>query len=251
MPRRHPALVVLAVIVVGLAVGGAYGLWYVFLRPAGPPPVAIASGVGNGGGSATNDGGPASPGGGTTGALAGTWNVDDSIGSTADNSETFVGYRVQEQLAGIGGNTAVGRTSSVTGTLTLSGTQITAVDVTADLTTLASDDPQRDGQLGRQGIQTDQFPTAEFKLTQPIDLGSLPADGQTISATATGDLTLHGVTKSVQIAVSATLSSGIVTVDGSLQIQFADFGIEAPTSFHVLSVDDHGVMEFQLHFRHA
>ena len=55
----------------------------------------------------------------------------------------------------------------------------------------------RDGQLGRQGVQTDQFPTATFVLTAPIDLGTIPAEGTPVDVTAVGDLTLHGVTKSV------------------------------------------------------
>ena len=59
----------------------------------------------------------------------GTWKVDTSIGSFADNTSSFVGYRVQEQLAGIGANKAVGRTPDVSGTLTLSGTTVTAVEV--------------------------------------------------------------------------------------------------------------------------
>jgi polyisoprenoid-binding protein YceI len=250
--RRSPLMVVLGAAVLAGAAGGAYGLWVIFLRPAGPPPVSVATPATS---AATPAGASTLPGSSqpaaSLGALDGTWNVDNTIGLSADNSQTFVGYRVQEQLVGIGGNTAVGRTSDVSGSMSLAGTQVTSVDVTADLTSLASDDPQRDGQLSRQGIETSQFPTATFKLTQPIDLGSLPAEGQTVSATATGDLTLHGVTKSVQIPLSATLSGGIVTVTGSLDIQFADYGISPPNSFKVLSVDNHGVMELQLHFRHA
>jgi polyisoprenoid-binding protein YceI len=246
-------MIALAAVVLAGAAAGAYGLWVIFVRPAGPPPVSVVTPAvtpaasPSGTSTAPGSSQPAA----SLGALDGTWTVDNTIGSSADNSQTFVGYRVQEQLAGIGGNTAVGRTSEVTGSMTLAGTQVTSVDITADLTSLASDDPQRDGQLSRQGIETSQFPTATFKLTQPIDLGSLPADGQTVSATATGDLTLHGVTKSVQIPLSAALSGGIVTVTGSIDIQFADYGISPPNSFKVLSVDDHGVMELQLHFRHA
>lgn len=248
MRTRRPLLAVLAVVVLAGVAAGAYGLWYIFLRPAGPPPVTVGSAAPT---NAATSGTPTGSGGGVSGGLDGTWNVDNTIGSSSDNSQTFVGYRVQEQLAGIGGNTAVGRTSDVTGTLTLAGSTVTAVDVTANLTTLASDDPQRDGQLARQGIQASQFPNAEFKLTQPLDLGAIPTEGQAITATATGDLTLHGVTKSVQIQVSATLSGGIVTVTGSLPIAFADYGMTPPNSFKVLSVDDHAVMELQLHFRHA
>ncbi len=118
--------------------------------------------------------------------LDGTWAVDSSIGSLDDGTGTFVGYRVQEQLATVGAAEAVGRTSSVTGSLTIDGTSVSAAEFTADLTTLQSDEANRDRQLSRQALQTSQFPTATFTLTQPIDLGGVPADGQIVQATATG-----------------------------------------------------------------
>jgi len=169
----------------------------------------------------------------------------------ADGTASFVGYRVQEQLAGIGANTAVGRTPVVSGTLTLSGTTVTAVEVTADLFTLQSDDDRRDSSLRRQALETSQYSSATFKLTQPIELGSLPADGATLSETAKGELTLHGVTRPISIDLKATRKGGMITITGSMTIVFADFNIQKPTSFIVLSVDDHGVMELQLHFVHA
>ena len=132
--------------------------------------------------------------------MDGTWNVDTSIGTFTgvdDTSGNFVGYRVQEQLAGIGANTAVGRTPKVSGSLTIAGTKVTAVEITADLTALKSDDNNRDGRLRDQGIEFGQFPNATFKLTLPIDLGTVPADGKEIAVTASGQLTLHGVTKDV------------------------------------------------------
>ena len=48
----------------------------------------------------------------------------------------------------------------------------------------------RDGQLGRQGIQTDQFPTATFVLTEPIEIGRIPAEGASVDVTAVGDLAM-------------------------------------------------------------
>ncbi len=69
-----------------------------------------------------------------SGEIAGTWTLDTSIGSFDDFSGSFVGYRVQEELAGIGGQTAVGRTPDVTGSLTIEGTTLSAAQVTADLT---------------------------------------------------------------------------------------------------------------------
>jgi polyisoprenoid-binding protein YceI len=132
----------------------------------------------------------------------------------------------------------------------MSGTRITGVEITANLSTLRSDDDRRDGQLQRQALQTSQFPQAAFKLTTPIDLGTAPADGATVAATATGELTLHGVTKTVEVPIQAKLSGNVVTVVGSIDIVFADYAIEQPTSFAVLSIEDHGTMELQLHFRH-
>jgi polyisoprenoid-binding protein YceI len=187
-------------------------------------------------------------------SLDGTWTVDPTIGSfdfdAGDFTGSWVGYRVQEELVGVGGVEAVGRTPDIAGSLTLSGTSLTAADLTADLTTLRSDQSMRDGQLGRQGIQTDQFPTATFVLTQPIDLGVVPAEGEAVSVTAVGDLTLHGVTKSVSIPLGAVRSGDVIGVAGSLTFTWADFGMEPPTSMRVVSLADDVTMELQVFFRH-
>ena len=47
-----------------------------------------------------------------------------------------------------------------------------------------------------------------FALTQPIELGRVPAEGETIAAMAMGDLTLHGVTRGVSIPLEGQLSNG-------------------------------------------
>ena len=238
--KRNLLLAALAVVVVAGIAGGSYGLWYVLVGPSGPAGV--------------NAGPPAIPTGSAVAApasLDGTWNVTTNLGSIGDGTASFVGYRVQEQLVGLGGHTAVGRTPKVTGSLTLTGAAVSNVAVTADLTALASDDSHRDDQLRRQALETDSFPTATFKVTQPIDLGTLPADGASVSVNATGDLTLHGVTKSVTIPLQATRQAGIIAVTGSLPILFADYSIQKPNSFSVLSVDDHGTMELHLLFTHA
>ncbi len=158
---------------------------------------------------------------------------------------------MQETLATVGAQEAVGRTSNVTGSLTIDGTTITAVDMTADMTTLQSDESNRDRQLQRQGIETGTFPTATFTLTQPIELDAVPAEGEIVTVTATGDLTLHGVTKSVEIPLEARLEGGVISVAGSLPIQFADYDIGQPQGMIVLSVEDHGTLELQLHFTRA
>jgi polyisoprenoid-binding protein YceI len=239
----------LVAVVLAIVAGGAFGIWYLFLRPAPPAAVGLPSlaPASPGVSSTASSGGGAPAGAG----LDGTWQVDPTVGSFADFSNSFVGYRVQEELASIGAQEAVGRTPDVTGSLTISGSTVETVEVTADLTTLQSDDDRRDGQLRRQGIETGTFPTATFRLTSPIDLGTLPADGETISVTATGELTLHGQTQAVEAPLEARLSGGVISVTGSIPIAFADYGIERPTSMLVLSIANEGTMEFQLHFSRA
>jgi polyisoprenoid-binding protein YceI len=238
-PGRSPRftrLLIIGVVAVAVVVAAAaFGGWYLFLRPAGPEAVNIA------GLTLPTIPAPAS--------LDGTWTVTTSIGTDAVGE--FVGYRVQEQLASFGANTAVGRTSAVSGTFTLQGTSVTGATITADLTQLTSDAAGRDGQLREQGLQTATYPTATFVLGQPIELGSLPAEGQVVTATASGQLTLHGQTRAVQVALQAKRSGGVIVIAGSLPITFADYGIKPPSSFAVLSVADNGTMELQLLFTHA
>jgi polyisoprenoid-binding protein YceI len=258
LSRRWLAIGLGAVLLAAL-VGGAMGLSYLFLRAA-PAAVGLSSASPSSTASATaaaqasasaGSTASASTSSGTTGSVDGTWNVDASIGSFSDFSGSFVGYRVDEELATVGAATAVGRTPDVTGGVTLDGATIAAVEISADLSTLQSDKSQRDGQLHRQALETDTYPTAAFSLTQPIDLGAAPTDGQVIQATATGNLTIHGVTKSVEIPVEARLSGNVVTVTGSIDILFADYSISRPVSFAVLTIADHGTMEFQLRLTRA
>jgi polyisoprenoid-binding protein YceI len=190
-----------------------------------------------------------------TGSLDGTWTVDPTIGSfdyaAGDFSGSWVGYRVQEELVGVGGVEAVGRTPDVSGSISLSGTTLSAAELEADLTTLRSDQSMRDGQLGGQGIQTDQFPTATFVLTQPIELDSLPAENEPIQVTAVGDLTLHGVTQEVSIPLAAVRAGDVIGVAGSLTFAWEDFGMERPSSMRVVSLADDVTMELQVFFRQA
>jgi polyisoprenoid-binding protein YceI len=271
--RRGPIIAVVAVIVLVVAIGGA---WYLFLRPSGPAPVSLGSAAprtaqpsaaadpaadpdgaaATAGPSAGVTAGPSAgasasaPGSSqdtsAAGAISGTWNVDPTVGSFEDFSGSFVGYRVKETLASIGATEAVGRTPDVTGSITVDGSTITAAEFSADLTGLRSDNDRRDGQLRRQALETDQFPTATFKLTAPVDLGAVPAEGATADVTASGDLTLHGVTKPVEIPLQARLQDGVVTVAGALPIAFADYAIAKPEAMIVLSVEDAGTLEVQL-----
>lgn len=187
-------------------------------------------------------GGSASAGNRQASDLTGAWTV-----ITGGNS--FVGYRVKEELASIGTFTAVGRTSTITGALQYDGKAITDVQIEADLSSLKSDSAMRDSTLRMQALETGKYPKATFNLTQPIALSEPPAEGAPIKATAVGDLTIHGVTRSVSLDLEGQLTNGLVIVVGSTTIKFADYNIAQPRSAAVLSVEDQGVLELQLVFQ--
>ena len=63
---------------------------------------------------------------------------------------------------------------------------------------------------------------------------------------AAGTVAINGVAGAGDVAVAATLVGDVVTVVGSFPIVFADYAIEAPSASIVVSVEDHGVVEFQL-----
>lgn len=79
---------------------------------------------------------------------------------------------------------------------------------------------RRDNQYRSRIMSTDQFPTSTFTLASPIALGSLPGDGATVGAKATGDLTLRGVTKSVTFDVKARRSGDRIEVNGAVPVVF-------------------------------
>ncbi len=181
--------------------------------------------------------------------IAGVWSVDTSIGefSFEDSTGTFVGFRVEEELSSIGSTTAVGRTPGVEGALTIEGTTVTDVTIEADMTAITTDDSRRDSRV-QSALDTDEFPTATFVLTSPIELGETAATGEVVTADGTGDLTIRGVTRTVTIPLQAQLVGETIVVVGSVEIEFGDFDVEVPSAPIVVSAADHGPLELQLFF---
>jgi polyisoprenoid-binding protein YceI len=173
------------------------------------------------------------------GTIDGTW--------SAASEGTQVGYRVNEVLFGQKAE-AVGRTSDVTGSLTIEGTTVTTAEVEADMTTVESDENRRDNQFQGRIMETSRFPTATFTLNDPIELESEPAAGQVVTKTATGKLTLHGTTKEITVELSAQWDGGdTIKVQGEIPITFDDYGIPNP-SFGGITTEDHGSLELLVVF---
>ena len=100
-------------------------------------------------------------------------------------------------------------------------------------------------------VTPESDPHAELWLppdgAEPIEFGAVPADGEQITAEATGELTLRGVTNPVTFDLVAQTSEGRIGVLGDIPVVFADYEIPNP-SFGTISTEDNGLLEFVLVF---
>ena len=159
---------------------------------------------------------------------------------------SFAGFRVNEVLGGgIGDFTAVGRTADVAGSIELTDTALVAVTMEAQMATLRTDNGSRDGQV-RRALNTNEFPLAVFTLVEAVELPAGMAEGEAFSGSAEGDLTIKGVTNRVTFDLRAQLVGDRIVAVGSSEVVFSNYGVNAPTAPIVVSVEDHGIMEFQL-----
>lgn len=185
----------------------------------GPPPLAL----------------PAAAGAAPAGPLDGTWNV--AAGSVT-------GFRVGAHVLGRSAD-VVGRTAAVTGSASAAHHQLTAASFRIDLTTIKVND-ETSPQFA-QRLDTQHHPSATFTLTQPTTLGPGLDTGATTTATATGQLTLHGVRRLVSFTISGHRNGPALEATGSIPVTFTDWAIQPPTNYGPLgSLDDHGVAEFLL-----
>jgi polyisoprenoid-binding protein YceI len=235
-PRRLAPWVIAAVVIVPLVLfAGAYLL---FFNEDSPDELTLSAPPATEGGATT----PPEAGSGGSAPLAGTWNV--APGSIA-------GYRVREKLAALPASSdAVGRTESVSGTVTVrqSGAQLVAdgVNVEVDVSTLRSDENRRDSRIRTSGLQTDEYPTATFVSTAPVTLPAGTEAGQAVTADITGDMTIHGVTRRVTIPLEVRLTGAEGEVVGKLTFPFSDFGMSPPNVGGFVSVENDATLEFKL-----
>lgn len=183
-------------------------------------------------------------------AFAGLWSLatpESAEGLPGEPAVSFAGFRVVEVLAGrVAESTAVGRTADLAGSIELAGPDLVAARVEVNLATLRTDNSHRDSHM-RQALNTKQFPMAVFTLVEPVELPVGVFGGDTFSGTAHGELTIKGVTNRVTFDLKARLVGNTIVVAGSSEVVFSDYGVPTPTSASVISVEDHGIMEFLLY----
>ena len=100
------------------------------------------------------------------------------------------------------------------------------VEVSVGLAQLKTGIALRDRHMREKYLETQKYPRAKLR----VEKASLkfPSPGSKVSATARGQLTLHGVTRNVSFKYTATGSRQRARVSGSLHVRMTDYNIKTP-----------------------
>lgn len=169
-------------------------------------------------------------------ALSGTW----TVGPTSE-----AGYRIVEDTP-MGETTVTGRTSTVEGSVTLAGGELTATEVVVNLASVASDQPLRDTAFRDTIMKTSEFPTATFRQADAVAIPGSPSATAPTSVEVAGTLDLRGAERPAIATIEAVTDGDTITVVGKIEVQLADFGIDPPKIPGLVTVRDSGTIEFKL-----
>jgi polyisoprenoid-binding protein YceI len=167
----------------------------------------------------------------------------DETAFTIDSSTSKANFTIDEVLFG-NPNTVVGTTNQVTGQIlvnTKDPSKTRVGQIRVDLSTLATDNDLRNNSIRNRILDTNdasnQFATFDAKSLQGMP--SSITVGQTVSFKMTGDLTIHGVTKSVTFDVQATMeSASVLKGEAQTTVKYKDFNIAIPDVPSVTGVSD-------------
>lgn len=187
---------------------------------------------------------PDAPAGQTAGAVLRPADVAGMV-YTVTAGESAVTYTVREKLAQLPlPSDAVGKTTRVSGAVYLDGRPST---ITVDVSTFASDQRMRDNfiRTNPNGPNFGNNPQAQIVVTD-LDLPAEYREGETVTRTVTGMMTIRGVTRPQTFAVEARLTGGVLTAHATTDFTWADYQIPAPNIGGFVQVEDNVRIEVLL-----
>ena len=171
----------------------------------------------------------------TAAAGAQTWTVGSASKATVSVREQLVGISFPSDAV------LVAKGASGTFTINADGSFSPDSKISFDLTTLTSDQRQRDDFVKGSVLQTRQFPTAPFFPLKASGLTLPIASNTDLKFQISGKITIRNVTKDVSFDVIANRSGGQLTATATANPtwKFGDFGMQPPTiPGRVLSIVD-------------
>ena len=148
-----------------------------------------------------------------------------------DSAGSEVKYVVRETLRGVVGSNAVGTTNAITGAIYLTPDGLsTAVqsEFNVDLRELRTDESRRDRYMRNNVLDTRQFPFAAFAAESITGFPAGYVEGEEVSLTLNGQLTVHGVNNRVDWVVKVRRAGDTLTAIADTDFNMSDFGITPP-----------------------
>lgn len=119
------------------------------------------------------------------------------------------------------------------------------VSLVIDATTYNSGSDTRDRHVIHSALETFNYSAISFESTRIQDV-KVEAPGALGTATVVGNLTLHGVTREMNVPVNLSMSpDGIFDATGEITFDYTDFGI-TPPSLLFIAAGQEVTVEFQI-----
>jgi polyisoprenoid-binding protein YceI len=97
--------------------------------------------------------------------------------------------------------------------------------------------------LGPDVLDAARYPTIAFESRR---VSAKPLEGGAFDATASGDLTLHGVTRNVTLPLRVLLHGDTLKAEGKVTLKQSDFGIQPISVAGVVKVKDELSVELSI-----
>ncbi len=123
-----------------------------------------------------------------------------------------------------------GQTRQVSGSFLLTQTSpphVAEAWVTIDAASIETGNPDRDADMRQDFLEVAKFPTIEFAVTT-LPVARAAAEGNTWDVVLQGKLTVHGVTREVQVPTTVNLAPHGITARGQIHLDMRDFDIRVP-----------------------
>ncbi len=138
--------------------------------------------------------------------------------------------------------------TSTSGSLTARvGEQVSAISAASVLVKVDDmdcDSGRMDKKVGNALNDKDKTPTISFEM-ESAAISDAIAD--TLTATITGQLTLAGVTKTVEFPIEGTRAGNMMTFTGSVPVRMTEYGVDPPTAMlGTLKTGDDVVVHFEV-----
>ncbi len=157
-------------------------------------------------------------------------------------SESKAEFSLSEVLRGTP-TKVVGTTNQIAGNMTIKSSapaKITIGEVKVNARTLKTDNEQRNGAIARLILKSED-PAYEYITFTSTAVTGVPNEIKTnvsFPFSVTGDLTIHGMTKSITFTAQGTLrADGSFAATAEHIVTYADFGISVPNLPFLANVD--------------